>query len=56
MAKIYGERYSGTDYFQNMTLWAVPAAMKGKDLASLCAPGKLIDRVIKAGCRNEKEF
>lgn len=43
------ERIFGTDYFQMMILWAVPAAMKGNDVTAPCKPGGLIDRIIKAG-------
>ena len=43
-----GEKTYGTDYFQNMILWAVPAALAGESLASLCAPGRLIDRILQA--------
>ena len=44
-----GERTIGTDYYQVMMLWALPAALEGVDLAKFCAPGSLVDRVIKAG-------
>ena len=44
-----GERVYGSDYYQNMMLWAVPAAMKGQDLGQVSAPGGLVDRVIQAG-------
>jgi uncharacterized protein (DUF608 family) len=44
-----GERTFGTDYYQNMMLWAVPAAVEGKDISALCAKGGLVDRVIQAG-------
>ena len=44
-----GERTNGTDYYQNMMLWSVPAAIFGTDLAGLCAPGGYIDTILKAG-------
>jgi len=44
-----GGRIYGSDYYQNLILWALPAAIEGKDLAESCAPGGLVDRVIKAG-------
>jgi uncharacterized protein (DUF608 family) len=44
-----GQRVLGTDYYQNMMLWALPAAVTGQDLRSSCASGSLIERVIKAG-------
>jgi len=44
-----GERVFGTDYYQNMMLWAMPAAFAGEDMAAYCAPGGFIDRVMQAG-------
>jgi hypothetical protein len=44
-----GERHIGTDYYQVMMLWALPAILEGADLAKFCAEGSLVDRVIKAG-------
>jgi uncharacterized protein (DUF608 family) len=44
-----GERMSGFDYYQNMMLWALPAALEGADLRGPCAPGGLVDRMIQAG-------
>jgi uncharacterized protein (DUF608 family) len=44
-----GERISGYDYYQNLMLWSVPAAVEGKDLHGPCAPGGVVDRVIEAG-------
>ncbi len=44
-----GERHIGTDYYQAMMLWALPVVLEGKDLTNACAPGSLVDRVIKAG-------
>jgi uncharacterized protein (DUF608 family) len=44
-----GERIYGSDYYQNMMLWALPAAIEKKGLAQACQQGGLIDRVIKAG-------
>ena len=38
----------GSHYDQNMMLWAVPAAVEGKDITAFCAPGGLVDRVIQA--------
>ena len=43
-----GKRSSGTDYYQNMMLWSLPAAMEGKSLDAVCRPGGLVDRMIKA--------
>ena len=44
-----GQPTFGTDYYQNMILWAAPAAMAGTDLAGPCKKGGLIDRIIRAG-------
>jgi uncharacterized protein (DUF608 family) len=44
-----GERVYGTDYYQSMMLWALPAALAGTDLKGFCKQGSLMDRVIKAG-------
>jgi len=43
-----GERLFGSHYVQNMMLWAVPAALEGKDIAGFCAPGGLVDRALRA--------
>lgn len=44
-----GKRVYGSDYYQNMMLWAVPAAFQRQDLAAFARQGGLIDRVIAAG-------
>jgi uncharacterized protein (DUF608 family) len=44
-----GQRAFGADYYQNMMLWAVPAAVQGQDLAGPSRPGGLVARVIQAG-------
>lgn len=44
-----GKRIYGSDYYQNMILWAVPPAINGQDLASFTKPGGLVERVIAAG-------
>jgi uncharacterized protein (DUF608 family) len=46
-----GERISGYDYYQNMMLWALPAAIENADLHGPCAPGGLVDRMIQAGSK-----
>ena len=43
-----GERHFGTDYYQNMMLWAIPAAIAGKDIRGLCLADGLVARVLKA--------
>lgn len=44
-----GKRVYGADYYQNMILWCVPAALEGKDIHGVVAPGSLVDRVLQAG-------
>jgi len=44
-----GDRLFGSHYVQNMMLWAVPAALEGKDIKAFCAPGGLVDRILQAG-------
>jgi uncharacterized protein (DUF608 family) len=44
-----GERTYGSDYYQNMMLWSLPAAILGQDLRRASEPGGLVARVIKAG-------
>ncbi len=44
-----GRRLFGTDYYQNMMLWALPAALLEQDLADFCAANGLVAEVIRAG-------
>ncbi len=44
-----GQRAFGADYYQNMMLWAVPAALLAQDLAGPTQNGGLIARIIEAG-------
>jgi uncharacterized protein (DUF608 family) len=48
-----GRRVFGTDYYQNMMLWALPAAITGQDIHASCATDGLIERVIQAGTVKE---
>jgi uncharacterized protein (DUF608 family) len=43
-----GERSFGNDYYQDMMLWSLPAALAGEDVSAPCRPGGLVDRVLKA--------
>ncbi len=38
----------GSHYAHNMMLWALPAAAAGKDVATFCERGGLVDRMIQA--------
>ncbi len=43
-----GERTFGNDYYQDMMLWSLPAALEGKDLASVAKPNGLVYKVLQA--------
>ena len=44
-----GTRHFGTDYYQNMMLWALPEALAGRTLRDAQAAGGLVGRVLAAG-------
>ena len=44
-----GERVLGTDYYQAMMLWALPAVTNDTDIKTFCVPGGFVDRIIRAG-------
>lgn len=48
-----GERSFGTDYYQNLILWALPTALEGLDISEVNREGSFIDRIIRAGQRQE---
>jgi len=43
-----GKRAFGTDYYQCMMLWAMPAAVETADIKTASREGSLVDRIIKA--------
>lgn len=43
-----GARTFGTDYYQDMMLWALPTALEGRTLGNACSEGSLVDKVLKA--------
>jgi uncharacterized protein (DUF608 family) len=43
-----GERTYGNDYYQNMMLWSVLAAIEGKDFGYPTRPGGLVRRILEA--------
>ena len=43
-----GERTFGNDYYQDLMLWSLPAALEGKDLSGPAKAGGLVDRILKA--------
>jgi len=46
---------NGYDYYQDLVLWAMPAAMKGEDLRGPSLPGGLVDRVIQAAGTGKRQ-
>ena len=48
-----GERIFGADYYQNMMLWFVPAALAGKDMTGMFEEDGLVSRVLRAGRREQ---
>ena len=46
-----GHRVYGSDYYQNMMLWSVPAVIAGQDLSGPCKPGGLVERILKAAAK-----
>jgi uncharacterized protein (DUF608 family) len=51
-----GKARFGNDYYQNLMLWSLPAAMVSQDLSGPCNPGGLVNRVIQAGNGNARPF
>ena len=43
-----GERTFGNDYYQDMMLWSLPAAIAGTDFGASAKPGGLVYRVLQA--------
>ncbi len=43
-----GERTFGNDYYQDMMLWSLPAALDGEDLSAPAKPGGLVARIVAA--------
>jgi uncharacterized protein (DUF608 family) len=43
-----GERTFGNDYYQDMMLWSLPAALAGQDFGAPAQPGGLVHRVLEA--------
>jgi hypothetical protein len=39
----------GHDYYQDMMIWAMPAAIRGEDIAASVKRGGLVKKIIKAG-------
>jgi uncharacterized protein (DUF608 family) len=46
-----GERHFGADYYQNMMIWSMPAALKGQDLTGPSKPGGLVYKIIQAATK-----
>jgi uncharacterized protein (DUF608 family) len=45
-----GERTFGNDYYQDMMLWSLPAALEGKDFGAPAKRGGIVARILKASC------
>lgn len=43
-----GQRHFGADYYQNMMLWFVPAALENQDMVGPTKSGGLVNRMIRA--------
>ena len=43
-----GERTFGNDYYQDLMLWSLPAAMDGQSLNEPVQPGGFVYRIIQA--------
>lgn len=43
-----GRRTYGCDYYQNMVLWGLPAAMAGQDLSGPCGEGGVVNEMLSA--------
>jgi hypothetical protein len=46
-----GERVFGNDYYQDMMLWSLPAAIANRDLSDPAKPGGFVARIIQAARR-----
>jgi uncharacterized protein (DUF608 family) len=49
LSSVTGGTCHGHDYYDHMVVWSYPLAFAGHDIRAACAPGGLIDRVLKAG-------
>jgi uncharacterized protein (DUF608 family) len=47
-----GARTYGADYYQNMVLWGLPAALAAQDLTGPTKAGGLVHRILKAAAAN----
>lgn len=43
-----GARTYGADYYQNMVLWGLPAALAAENLSAPCKPGGLVQRILES--------
>jgi uncharacterized protein (DUF608 family) len=50
-----GRKLFGTDYYQCMMLWALPAAIEGRDIARFTSKGGLTDRMIRAAAGSDAQ-
>ena len=50
-----GGRRTGADYYQNMIIWSVPAALSGTDFSDPCQAGGLVYRIKNAGLAHQSK-
>ncbi len=50
-----GKMLYGNDYYQNLILWTLPAALANSDLTTFCGPGNLVDRILSAAKPERKQ-
>ena len=46
-----GERTFGNDYYQDLMLWSLPAAIEGRDFSAPTQPGGLVERMLQAASK-----
>jgi hypothetical protein len=46
-----GERTFGNDYYQDLMLWSLPAAMEGRDFSAPAKPGGLVERMLQVASK-----
>jgi hypothetical protein len=42
-----GNHRIGLEYYHNSMLWSLPPALKRQSLSEFCAPGELVDRIVR---------
>jgi hypothetical protein len=47
-----GERTFGNDYYQDMMVWSLPAALAGQNVSGRVQSAGLVDRILKAASKD----